>query len=281
MSDQSYILNIRNPQVIPVVYELLQDGPKTEDEISDMTGLEGSLLDEALDGLLSYRLATKTDFKYNAESLTFDTNRGLDLQLTMLSNVKDASAGDNWDLQAGLFLTYTYFLKEDLQYFRYSDGALQRKIDSYHQELGFRPEEDNPDDGPAKLQKEKLNNWAKHASLLGLAHNARGSEYTITPAREVLFVTVQLAHHDIAAEDDILYIKDYIDWLNENLLRVPFTDNTLPKPLGRVLYSLARDDELALVRVGDPPTVSMDYVPRSHQNVNRRINAIQVTADGS
>lgn len=281
MSNQSYILNIRNPQVIQIVYELLQDGPKTEEDISDMTGLEGSLLDEALDGLLSYRLATKTDFKYHAEPLTFDIARRLDLQLTMLSNVKDASTGEDWDLQAGLFLTYAYFLKENLQYFRYSDGTLQRKIDSYHQELGFRSEKDTPDAGPAKLQKEKLNNWAKHASLLGLVHNARGSEYTIAPDRELLFATVQLARHEIAADDNILHIRDYVDWLNDNLLRVPFADNSLPKPIGRVLYSLARNDEIELVRVGDPPTVSMDYIPRSHQNINRRINAIQVTADGS
>lgn len=278
MTDHRYIPNIRNPQVIEPFYHLLEEGPRTEDDIKDITGLSGSLLSETLDGLLAYRLAAQRDFEYHAQDLAYEIAPHVDLQLTMLQNVRQASLGDEWDLQAAVFLTYAFFLENNIQYFKHSDAALATRIDEYHQDQGFRSEDD--DEGPAKFQTNKLNNWAKHATLLGLTHKARGSEFTIAPEPELIYATVDLATRAYPAGDRAVYVEDYIDWLNEHILLVPFSDHTVPKSLGRVLYSLARDDDLQLVRIGDPPTVSMNYVPRDHDNVNRRINAIQVNNDG-
>lgn len=279
MTNQRYIPNIRNPQIIETVYQLLTQEPRTEDDIKDVTGLDGSLLDESLDGLLVYGLATQREFKYHAEDLAYDIAPRLDLQLTMLQNVRQASLGDNWDIQAAVFLTYAFFLEKGLQYFQHSDAALATQIDEYHQNKGFRSDDD--DKGPSKFQTDKLNNWTKHATLLGLTHKARGSEFTVAPEPKLVSATVQLAVQEYPAGEGAVYVEDYIDWLNENLLLVPFSDRQVPKSIGRVLYSLARDDDLKLVRIGDPATVSMNYVPRDHENVNRRINAIQVTQDGN
>lgn len=279
MTDQKYIPNIRNPQMIETCYHLLREGSRSEDEIREITRLDDSNLTETLGGLLAYGLARKKQFDYHGQALDFDVDPAVDLRLTMLYNVRQASKGDNWDLQAGLPLTYAYFLKKGIQYFRHSDDALATAIDEYHQEVGFRNEDD--DTGPARFQKNKFNNWAKHADLLGLIHKARGSEFTVAPDPELINATIRLAVRAQPAGENAVYVEDYMDWLDENLLVVPFEDQHVPKPLGRVLYSLARDGEIQLIRLGDPPTVSMDYVPRDHGNVNRRINAIQVSTNGN
>lgn len=279
MTDQKYIPNIRNPQMIETCYQLLTEGARSEDEISESTGLEESNLEETLGGLLAYDLARKEQFDFHAQDLRFDIDPAVDLRLTMLHNVRQASSDDEWGLQSGLPLTYAYFLKMGIQYFRHSDEALATAIDEYHQEVGYRDEAD--DEGPARFQTDKFNNWAKHAALLGLIHKARGSEFTVAPDPALIEASIRLAADDQPAGEHAVYVEDYIEWLDENLLVVPFEEQHVPKSLGRVLYSLARDGTIQLVRLGDPPTVSMDYVPRDDDKINRRINAIKVTTDGN
>lgn len=276
MSSEKYLLNVRNPQFLGPVYKTIGEDPKTEEEIQEHTQLPEDALEETLAALRLYGVIEKRDFEYSTKSFSLDNELRNPFRLNLLYNVSSQrKQDDEWSKKAAIPLVYAYLLKENIQYFKHSDTNLSRKIDNYHvDELQFEPKSSQ---GRQELKKEKLNNWAKQARFLGLIHKARGAEYTVYLNPSIVLDAIELAFSDCPhVEESTVSIEDFIGWLDNNILHVPFEDSTVPTPIARTLFILARNEEIELTRAGDPGSVNVQGIPTHLETVRERTNSIHL-----
>lgn len=277
MSAEKYLLNeVRNPQFLPLFYQLIEQGVQTEDELQDRTQTSDNVMAEALIGLRLYGMVEKRDFGYEPTSMDFADSCRNPFKVQLLHNIGTRlQDGDDWSKQAAIPLVYAYLLREDIEYFQYTDATLRRNIDNYHtDELDFNP---TSSQGRQDLNQEKFNIWTKQARFLGLVHNARKSEHTVYPEPSLILDTLELAIEECELMDDTtIAITEYIEWLRSNLLYVPFEDATVPIPLARTLYILARRGHIELTRTGDPGSVTIQGIPTHLSNVRERTNSIRL-----
>ena len=276
MSSEKYLLNVRNPQFFYPVFKLIKNGMKTEKELREWTHFPENALEETLTALRLYGMVEKRSFSYHTNSFQFGDRLRNPFKFHLLHNVVSSRKdGDEWSKKAAIPLVYAYLLKEDIEYFRYSDNTLIRDINNYHvDELGFEPKSSQ---GHQELRREKFNNWAKQARLLGLIHKARGSEHTVYPEPGLILDSLELAFEECNhIEESTIGIADFLEWLHENLLYIPFEDATVPKPLARTLFILARRGIIQLTRSGDPGSVNVRGIPTQLDAVRERTNSIHL-----
>jgi len=276
-TSQPYILNrVQNPRALEITYNSIKRGNVTDEELADATGFdEEKLLGQATTGLNLFGLIETREYEYHAKGLAFETDdKQLDFKLTMLHNVAQEATEDDWGKQSGLLLNYEYLLEHGRQYFSGSDSELISDIDRWHQEMGYEPR--NKRGERSNLNRTKFSNWTNQATYFGLIHNARKNEYTVYPDPELLVAAIQAAASAVGNGTEVETHK-FVSWLTDNLIRVPLTsERHFTKPLSRALYSLAKQERIALVKSGDARQINLTGVPVSKAaNVAKDANVIK------
>ncbi|WP_440764398.1 hypothetical protein [Natronorubrum sp. DTA7] len=283
ITSEQYVLNVvQNPKLIEIAYRAIQGGNVEEEEIVAKTGLESDgdgngTFEQATDGLLTFGLARKSEYKYHPESLAFEIDDWeLNFRMTMLHNITKEATEPDWGKQSAVVLNYEWLL-DNKQYFSGTSSELRNKIDRWHQEQGYEPRNNNGE--RMKLNPEKFNHWRNQAEYLGLIHPTKGrsSTYTVAPDPDLVSASVYAACEE-DGDGEGIETQKYVDWLNQNLLRVPLTtEGEFTKPFASTLYRLAKNERIALVKHGDQAQVGLNGVAiDSNDGIAKNANYITV-----
>jgi hypothetical protein len=270
-SSEGYILNaLQTPPPIQPIYDSLQAGNTTREAIMEDTGIEEGTFDQAFQGLQLLRLVGREEHEYYPADLTWETgDHRLDIRMTALHNLAAECTPNDWGKQAVVLLSYQYLLKEDIQYFENDDEGLYTAIDDwYRQEKRYDPQSSQ---GSIHLNKPKFVNWSRLLDYLGLIYKTTGREHAVYPDEAIVRESIRLA----ADDDEYVEIRDYLHWLQRNLIQVELTrDGSVPAPFARVLFNLVRDDHIRLVERGDAGAVGLSRVP-SRDGIDPAANTIK------
>jgi hypothetical protein len=263
-TSQPYILNrVQNPKALEITYKCIEQGNQTDEDLAEATGFdEEKLLNQATSGLNLYGLIEKRDYEYHPTPLAFDTgDETLNFKMTMLHNIATEADEDQWGKQSAVLLNFEYLIKEDRQYFSGSNNELISDIDRWHQEKEYEPRNNRGE--RSSLNQVKFSNWTNQAEYLGLIHNARGNEYTVHPAPDLVVAAIESAMGEFGSEDGI-ETREFVSWLQDNLLRIPLTsEGHFSKAFSRVLYALADRERISFFKSGDARGVPLTGVPVS------------------
>ncbi|MFC6720265.1 hypothetical protein [Halobacteriaceae bacterium SHR40] len=272
---EGYILNtLQSPALLKPVYESVQNGNVTREEISENTGLDSNDIQEATGGLRLARLLGKEDGEYYTAEVPWEiTDTELEFRIGILHGLAKECQPSDWGKQAVVLLNYQYFMVKDIQYFNRTDSVVYDTINEWHRsEKDYVPTSKN---GEIDLNKHKMVNWSRIAEYLGLIHQARGAEYTVYPDPELLQTSISLALAD-RGSDNRVGIEAYLNWLESNLLPIELTaDGDIPAPFARVLFNLVKQEEIELVEYGDAGAIQLARTPRA-DGIDPDANTIKV-----
>lgn len=281
-SAEAYLLNkLQTPNGLWTVYTAIDRGATTDERISEETGLPSSSISEVLGGLRLLRMIRTSDYEHEVVETTWNTGDSMrNFQLTALENLAHQARDDEWEKQAVVQLNYQYLVEKNIQRFENDQQSLYENIDSWiKQETTYRPK-----DGDAiyKHNPQKFGNWTRLVHHLGLVHKVSGREHIVYPDPQLILATIKKAsrtsRYEAGADADV-EIREYQNWLHENVLRVGESEGgPVPAVLARVLATLARNGEIKLIEYGDAGSVDLANVPVSGQeNIDVSANSIQIT----
>ncbi|WP_229121682.1 hypothetical protein [Halapricum desulfuricans] len=279
-SSEAYILNeIQNPAALRVVFDSIADGNETKEEIQEDTCLPDGSTEEILGGLVLLRLISRSDFGYEATSLSWDTgDRHRDFQLSALENLAKEATAEDWGKQAAVLLNYEYLISRNIQEFENNERALYEDIDYWiKKETDYRPK------GDGEIYKHndvKFANWTRLVEYLGLVHKVSGRQHTVYPDPELILASIRRAteNYPVQGEKADIEVRDYLEWLDSNLLRIGYsTGGTVPEILTQCLFSLVRSRQIRLVEYGDAGSVTFTHLPnRAHSGIDQEANSIKL-----
>lgn len=279
-ADQGYILNtIQNPRSLKPVYDSVARGNTTEEEIVDDTGLSAAAVGEGAKGLQRLGLLDSVADEYTVREYTWSTGaEALDFQLTALEHLAGALTPPDWGKQAVFHLNYAYLIKEDLQQINDNEETVRKQMDRWERDtLEYYPtyRGDRIDLNPNKME-----NWGRLATYLGLLHQYDTHKFTVYPTPSIIYHSIKQAH-DVAGRtvdgNDIVEVPAYLDWLSNNLLYIPDETGGVPAILSRALHQLLTEEQIRLAEIGDQGAVDFDRMP-SHNRRERSANSIVITA---
>lgn len=272
---EGYILNaLQTPSLLRPVYDAVERGYVTNEEIVSNTGLDSNSVQEATDGLRYVRLLGREDGEYYTAELPWMLeSNSLNFRMGILHNLAQECTPGDWGKQAVVLLNYQYLLEENIQYFKNNDKVLYDSINDWHRkELDYTPMSQQ---GEIDLNENKFVNWSRILQYLGLIQKVHQREHTVYPEREIIITSLSLAVEE-RGENSRIEIETYLDWLQKNLFPVTLTgDGDLPPVLSRVLYNLVRDDVVQIVERGDAGSVSLADTPR-RDGIEPNANSIEV-----
>jgi hypothetical protein len=272
---EAYILNaVQTPAPLRTVYDAIDRGNTTKDELKADTSLSDDLMDQGLTGLQIIGLIGRQEPDYYTVELPWETgDDDLDFRMGVLHNVAVDATPDDWGKQSSLLINYRYLLDEDVQVFKSNDSVVHSKMDDLAADLGYRPRSKQ---GVITMNDVKFVNWSRLAEYLGLIYKANGRMHTTYPDEDLIHQSIVLAAE--ANGGDIVGLKTYVNWLNENLLLVSLTkDRSVPSVLSRVLFNLVADGRIRVVESGDAAAVGLKNVP-TRKGIDRDANAIEVVS---
>jgi len=271
---EGYILNtVQTPEPLRTVYDSIDRGNTTEEEIINDTDLPDELRNQGLRGLQELGMIGRREPDYYTADFAWETgDRGLDFRMTALHNLAKEAIPGEWGKQSVVLLNYQYLLQEDIQHLHASDQVLYEAIDRWeHEQRDYRPQSQQ---GLITLNGPKFVNWTRLADFLGLIKKATGREYIVYPDPEMILTSLRIA----TGSDKRITIQDYIGWLQENLLLIELTgERDVPAPFARTLYNLVREEKIKLVEYGDAGVVGLDRSPR-RAGMETDANSIEVIA---
>lgn len=272
---EAYILNaVQTPAPLRTVYDAIDRGNTTKDELKADTALSEDLLNQGLTGLQIVGLIGRQEPDYYTVDLPWETgDDDLDFRMGVLHNVaSDATPGD-WGKQSSLLINYQYLLDEDVQMFENNDSVVYSQMDDLAAELGYRPQSKQ---GLIEMNDVKFVHWSRLAEYLGLVYKGKGRTHTTYPDEDLIYQSVALATKSNGGGP--VGLEEYVEWLDENLLLLSLTsDRNVPGPLSRVLYNLVADGRIRIVESGDAGAVGLKDVP-TREGIDRDANAIEVVA---
>lgn len=279
-SDQGYLLNtIQNPRSLKPVYESVNRGNSTDDEIVDDTGLSAAAVDEGAKGLQRLGLLDSKDEEYTVREYTWSTgDETLDFQLTALEHLASSLTPPDWGKQAVFHLNYAYLTKEDYQRINDNDEAVRKQMDRWERDtLEYYPtyRGDRIDLNPNKME-----NWGRLATYLGLLHQYETHEFTVYPDPSLIYHSIKRAHDAAGRTVDgnaAIEVPTYLDWLSNNLLYLPDDTGSVPAILSRSLYQLMNEERVRLAEIGDQGAVTFDRMP-THDRREQSANSIVITS---
>lgn len=272
---EAYILNaVQTPASLRTVYDSIDRGNTTTEALQSDTSLSEDLLGQGLTGLQLIGLIGRREPDYYTVQFPWETgDPDRDFRLAVLHELaSDATPGD-WGKQSVVLLNYRYLLKNDVQVFENNDSVIYGEMDDLAAELGYRPQSKQ---GLIKMNDVKFVNWSRLTEYLGLVYKASGRCYTTCPDEDLVYHSIKLAIEE--TKQDRIGMREYVDWLNENLLLFSLTaDRNVPGPLSRVLFNLVSDGQIRIVESGDAGAVGLMNVP-ARPGIDRDANAIEVRA---
>jgi len=277
--DQGYLLNaIQNPRSLKPVYESVNRGNTIDGEIVDDTGLSAAAVDEGAKGLQRLGLLDSKDEEYTVRDYTWSTgDETLDFQLTALEHLASSLTPPDWGKQAVLHLNYAYLIKEDHQRINDNDEAVRKQMDRWERDtLEYYPtyRGDRIDLNPNKME-----NWGRLATYLGLLHQYETHEFTVYPDPSLIYHSIKRAHDAAGRTVDgnpVIEVPTYLDWLSKNLLYLPDDTDGVPAILSRSLYQLMNEEQISLAEIGDQGAVAFDRMP-THDRREQSANSIVIT----
>lgn len=278
--DQGYLLNtIQNPRSLKPVYESVNRGNTTDDEIVDDTGLSDAAVDEGAKGLQRLGLLDSKDEEYTVRDYTWSTDdETLDFQLTALEHLASSLTPPEWGKQAVFHLNYAYLIKEDYQRINDNDEAVRKQMDRWERDtLEYYPtyRGDRIDLNPNKME-----NWGRLATYLGLLHQYETHEFTVYPDPSLIYHSIERAHDAAGRTVDgnpVIEVPSYLDWLSNNLLYLPDDTGGVPAIVSRSLYQLMNEERIRLAEIGDQGAVAFDRMP-THDRREQSANSIVITS---
>ena len=115
-SSEGYILNSGpNPKRMFILWDSVQRGNRTDNEIQADTGFSSSQISTTVTGLRYLRMLEGGD-EYDAIELSYQStaeSKSIAFGLTILNNVMSESTPPNWSKQAALPLTISYFSEQE------------------------------------------------------------------------------------------------------------------------------------------------------------------------
>jgi len=271
---EGYLLNtVQTPGSLRTVYDSIDRGNTTEDQIANDTDLPEDLRSQGLRGLQELGMIGRREPDYYTVGFTWETgNRDLKFRMTALHNLATEATPGKWGKQSVVLLNYQYLMQEDIQHLHASDQVLYEAIDTWeHEQRDYRPQSQQ---GPITLNEPKFVNWTRLADFLGLIEKATGREYIVYPDPEMVLESLRIA----TGEEKRIAIQEYIDWLQENLFLIDLTsERDVPAPFARTLYNLIREEKIELVEYGDAGVVGLDRSPR-RSGMEKDANSIEVIA---
>lgn len=278
--DQGYLLNtIQNPRSLKPVYESVNRDNTTDDEIVDDTGLSAAAVDEGAKGLQRLGLLDSKNEEYTVRDYTWSTdNEILDFQLTALEHLASSLTPPDWGKQAVFHLNYAYLIKEDYQRINDNDEAVRKQMDRWERDtLEYYPtyRGDRIDLNPNKME-----NWGRLATYLGLLHQYETHEFTVYPDPSLIYHSIKRAHVAAGRTVDgnpVIEVPTYLDWLSNNLLYLPDDTGGVPAILSRSLYQLMNEERIRLAEIGDQGAVAFDRMP-THDRREQSANSIVITS---
>jgi len=278
--DQGYLLNtIQNPRSLKPVYESVNRGNTIDDEIVDDTGLSAAAVDEGAKGLQRLGLLDSKDEEYTVRDYTWSTDdETLDFQLTALEHLASSLTPPDWGKQAVFHLNYAYLIKEDYQRLNDNDEAVRKQMDRWERDtLEYYPtyRGDRIDLNPNKME-----NWGRLATYLGLLHQYETHEFTVYPDPSLIYHSIKRAY-DVAGRtvdgNPVIEVATYLDWLSKNLLYLPDDTGGVPAILSRSLYQLMNEERIRLTEIGDQGAVTFGRMPM-HDCREQSANSIVITS---
>lgn len=291
-SSEGYILNAVS-QGAPMwgVWKAIKSGAGENNEIQASTGLTSNQVTNSLRGLTFLRLVEDLE-GYDVVELEYgDTPDRVNFALTAMSKImNDCSAPPKmgvapsdesaWIKQAVMPLTFEYFINDNRQYFdRKGNNDLASVIDEWHQELHFHPRDDTGERND--LQGSKLDNWTRIMEFFGFVRPAKGTNYTVYIQPELIQrilarASVELPNEGPTDTAPELDIRDFLEWLSENLFRVSLTsDGEIPSIFAQSLVELSSRDSIRLVETTDADSVGLEDISRP-RSMDKAANCVKI-----
>lgn len=277
---EAYILNkVQTPNGLWPVYRTIATGVRTNEALSEATGLDDSSVKELVGGLRLLRMIKTTEYEHSVVPTAWDTGDDRrDFQLTALEHLTAEAQGE-WGKQAVVQLNYQYLIEQNCQQFENNQEALYNNIDTWlERETDYRPKNG---DSLYSHNKHKFGNWTRLAHFLGLLHKVAGREYVVYPEPELVLATIEAASTDSRYKNPDIDVGlfEYQNWMHETVLRVGEADDErIPAVLSRMLAVLARNGHIELIEYGDAGNVTLTNVPKSEsRNIHKAANSIKIT----
>jgi DNA-binding HxlR family transcriptional regulator len=282
MTSEGYILNqLQNPGGLKVVYDSIDDGNKTNEEIQKDTSLPESSVEELLGALNLLGMVRRKEYEYEAVRISYESiDADLSFRIAILNNLAEAAEPGNWGKQSVVLLNYEYLISEDIQELENNEQALYENIDNWIEKTtDYRPKggELYSHNSP------KFGNWVRLASFLNLLYKADGRTHTVFPDPELIYESIRIASWSRdsfrQSEEADIGIDEYMVWLHNNLIRIDHTEgDSVPAVLARILFTLVRDERIELIEYGDAGSAELTRLPtQSHRGIDKEANSIKIT----
>ncbi|WP_276249164.1 hypothetical protein [Haladaptatus sp. YSMS36] len=269
---EGFILNtVQTPTPLRTVYQSIRRGHTTRDAIEEDTVLESNLLDQGINGLIEIGLIGRQEPDYYTVDYPWETgDEKLDFRMAALHQLATDAQPDEWGKQSAVLLNYQYLLQENIQMFEANDKQVYTGMEQWWKERGYTPRSQQ---GAISMNEPKMVNWTRTATFLGLIYKAKGRRYTTTPDERLIYQSIRWAADDLGKE--LIGIRDYIEWLNANLLLVDLDNNYLPATLSRILFNLVKEGRIRITESGDAGAVGLTDIP-SRLGIDSESNSIEV-----
>jgi len=275
----SYILNtIQTPGGLQTVYESIADGNVIQEELVRDTGIQENAMEWLIDGLVQLGMIRRSEHEYEAVKPEWETGDARrDFRLSALHHLAEEAQPNDWGTQGAVLLNYQYLIENNIQCFENDQRPLYENIDSWiEDDTDYRPK-----DGTDIYEHNdpKFGNWTRLVDYLGLVSKVSGREHTVYPEPGIVRASLEIAASEsdyVSGDAADLSIHEFLEWLDENLIRIGYTSgDPVPPVLARVLFTLVRDDEIAIVESGDAGKVDLNKTPR-RDGIEKEANAINL-----
>ncbi|MFX0210372.1 MAG: hypothetical protein ACFFDT_30615 [Candidatus Hodarchaeota archaeon] len=258
---EPFLLNIlKNPRFLePVYYYILQNNPKTIEEITQETVLPPKLMiDEIIPTLTILNLVEKSHDVYRVLRPQILPPRLLNsrkffVNLSILHRLsKKAKDERGWKKQAVYFLLYRYFVDKRLKIFKSNDGILIEHLNSWFKERGYVPR--SARETRILLNPQKFDNWIKLAQYCGIVAKLANGNFLVSIDPYLFFEIMKIFEKTqrIGAPCSFL---DFLKWIDTNFLPaykgLTDTSEIVPNPYSYVVASLVDFGMIKLMIHGD------------------------------
>jgi len=268
--EEAFLLNIFNKShLLYYFYNLIKNNSfKNEIEIVKLIDVPENLVKEVIRGLYFFELIEKIEDTYKRIEIPIISSQiseDINFKLYMLSILRSKIGNYlKWEKNAPNLLIIEYLIKNNIKIIERNDKIFCAELNDYFSKTSYNQ---------IQMNTNKLANWCEIFHYLGFLTKITSSRFIFHINDEFFMSLMELYYSTL--KNNVIYLKDFLDWVNKNYFLIPTKANKIPNIICKILYSLCRDKYFKFIKSGDKQLMELVDKP-SLLNIPREINAIEL-----
>ncbi|MHA1756750.1 MAG: hypothetical protein ACTSVV_08275 [Promethearchaeota archaeon] len=271
MNDDPFLLNVFNQAYLMYyLYDIIRYNKFKEiHEIEEFTNIDKKIIKEVLKGLHFFELIQKKNNFFLVKKELTDIIQEEEFKLLVLKNLRRKVGNpQNWKKNASLLLVIEYLIEKNIVFIKNNDRIFCRDLTEYCKKRGYKHNID--------INTNKLYNWCNIFHYLGFLRKITSSEFIFHINKDLFLMLINLYIREFNSE--IVFLRDFLEWLNENYLLIPLEGRKIPILISKIFYSLNSTNQIEFLKSGDRQLVEFSDIPTTLK-LPQKINAIKIIGE--